>query len=309
MSSPINVRRSIFSSSSMEPTQIYAIVAGAMLCSLLLYRTCSRVSGWIQDRAIFYAFKYLIYPFFLRRRGFPDPITRWRVTLVSMCWLGTALCNVIEIKTLFEASKTAGVLSVLHLVPLLFSSRLSFAADLLGLSLKFYNGFHGLLGYLAFLQGLTHVPLQIIHNVFGLEMHCKFSDFWYLLFAFQVSDWHELGHDFFASIILLLIWKFPFYEFFAKTQFFLALMLAFAVWWHLIIRSGFASFYIIMTVFILLSTTLFRYVRIISETTRIDKDMASFSFAQGFFVIQFSKHPYSKSTWSVETAWGIYSFI
>ena len=92
----------------------------------------------------------------------------------------------IEIKTLSEASKIAAVLSVLHLIPLLFSSRLSFAADLLGMSLKSDNGFHGLLGYMAFLQKLTHVLLQIIHNVFRIRDALQF--FGLLIFALCFSS-------------------------------------------------------------------------------------------------------------------------
>lgn len=158
----------------MEPTQIYSIVAGGMLFSLFLYRSYSRISDWIQDRTIFYVFKYLIYPLFFRRRWFLDPITRWRFTLTFVYWLGTALCNVIGVKTWSQASNRAGVLSVLHLIPLLFSGRLSFAADLLGLSLKSYVRFHGVLGYMAFWQGLAHVLLQITHNVFRIRDSLQF---------------------------------------------------------------------------------------------------------------------------------------
>ena len=158
----------------MEPTQIYGVVAGGMLLSLFLYRSYLRISNWIQDRTLFYIFKYLIYPLFFRRRVFLGPVTRGRFTLVFVYWLGTAFCNVIGVKTWSQASSRAGVLSVLHLIPLLFSTRLSFAADLLGLSLKSYIRFHGVLGHMAFWQGLAHVLFQTTHNVFRIRDTLQF---------------------------------------------------------------------------------------------------------------------------------------
>lgn len=66
--------------------------------------------------------------------------------------------------------------------------------------------------------------------------------------------------------MLLLICKHIFYEFFAKTHFFLALMLIFAIWQHLM-QSGFTNPYIIMTICTLLSTTVLRYARIVFRNT------------------------------------------
>lgn len=159
----------------MDPTQIYGIVAGGMFLALFLYRTCSQISDWVQDRTVFYVFKYLVYPLLFRRRGLFGPITRWRAILIFVYWLGTFLCNVIGVKTLPQASKRAGVLSVLHLIPLLFSGRLSFAADLLGLSLRPYIRLHGLLGLMAFCQGLTHVLIHVTHNIFRITDAVQFS--------------------------------------------------------------------------------------------------------------------------------------
>lgn len=64
------------------------------------------------------------------------------------------------------------------------------------------------------------------------------------------------------SIVLLLVFKRFFYEFFAKSHYFLALFLASATWHHLFVQSVFASFYIIIAVSILLTTTMLRYARV-----------------------------------------------
>lgn len=158
----------------MDPAQIYGIVAGGMFFVLLLYRMYTRISRWIQNRTIFYIFRYLIYPTLCRRRRFLEPITRWQSLLTLIYWLSTAVCNLVGVRTLPQAGSRAGVLSVLHLIPLLFTSRLSFAADLFGLSLKTYFQLHGSLGLMATLQGLIHILIYVTHNTFRISDPLQF---------------------------------------------------------------------------------------------------------------------------------------
>lgn len=70
----------------------------------------------------------------------------------------------------------------------------------------------------------------------------------------------------FAFIMLLFICKHFFYEFFATTHFFFALMLILTIWKHFL-RSKFVNFYIIMTICTFLLIIVIRYVRIIFRNT------------------------------------------
>lgn len=149
---------------TMNPTQIYAITAGGAFVLLVFYRISAILFLWIQDRTLFLILKHLIYPFLFKRSRFFNPQTRWRVSLTLLYWLGTAACNVVEVRSLPEASSRAGTLSTIHLIPLLFSDRLSFAADLLGLRLHSYLNLHGAMGFMTFVQDVIHILLFLLRN-------------------------------------------------------------------------------------------------------------------------------------------------
>ena len=89
---------------------------------------------------------------------------RWRALLTLLYWLGTGACNIIGVRSLPEASNRAGTISIIHLIPLLFSDRLSFAADLLGLPLHSYLNLHGAMGFMTFVQGAIHILLFLLRN-------------------------------------------------------------------------------------------------------------------------------------------------
>lgn len=133
----------------MDPVETYGVVAGGMFAILFLHHLYKLTSPWIQHRTLFYVFKYLIYPTICRRGRIHGAITRWRAFLTLLYWLGTATCNIVGVKAVSEAGNRAGILSILYLIPLLFSSRLSFAADILGLSLITYNKLYGSVGFMA----------------------------------------------------------------------------------------------------------------------------------------------------------------
>lgn len=161
----------------MDPTQIYGITAGGMFLGLLSYRIFSIMSCWIQDRTLFLMLKYLVYPFIFRRRTFLQPFNRWRLLLLTLYWSATMTCNLIGIKSLAEAGTRAGVLSTLHIIPLTFSNRLSFVADLLGLSLHTFHALHGSIGFMAIVQALIHVLIFVLHNALRLRDPLHFYGF------------------------------------------------------------------------------------------------------------------------------------
>ena len=150
----------------MEPVQIYAITAGGVFVVLLLYCASSSISRWIQDRTLFYVFKYLIYPLLIQRRRCLAPFTRWQLLWTVIYWGLTLVCNLIGVRTMSQAGTRAGSLSVLHLIPLCFAGRLSVAADLLGLSWRTYVTLHSSIGVMAFLQALVHALIFVTHSVF-----------------------------------------------------------------------------------------------------------------------------------------------
>ena len=158
----------------MDPTQIYGIAAGGILLALFLFGLSSVISLWIQNRTFFFVLKYLVYPLLWKRHGVLGSLSRWRFLLTIIYWSGTIVCNIAGVSTLAQAGTRAGILSTIHLIPLLFSDRLGFAADFLGLSLHSYLKFHGSIGFMAFIQALIHVLLFLFYNTFHSKEPIQF---------------------------------------------------------------------------------------------------------------------------------------
>ena len=167
----------------MEPVKIYSLAAGGVFALAFVYCVSSSISRWIQNRTLFYILKYLIYPIFIRRTRLSGPFSRWRAILTIAYWIGTAACNLIGVKTIAQVGKRAGSLATLHLVPLLFASRASFAADLLGVSLQTFLSFHTTIGLMALVQSVVHTAIFFAHHTISFKEKIQFYG---LLVSFSV---------------------------------------------------------------------------------------------------------------------------
>ncbi len=161
----------------MEPTSIYGLAAGGMFLVMFVYRASAYISRWIQDRTVFYIFKYLIYPNLVRRSRLSSPCSRWHALLLFIYWSGTVACNIVGVNTINQAGSRAGSLATLHLIPLLFTNRLSLAADSLGLSLHTYLSLHTSVGLMALVQSLIHTVLFFSHNPINLRENLQLYGF------------------------------------------------------------------------------------------------------------------------------------
>ena len=173
----------------MEPVQIYALAAGGMFVLAFFYRVSSFISHWVQDRTLFFVFKYLLYPMLIRRSRFFSPLSRWRAILLLLYSLGTAICNTVGAKSILQVGKRAGTLAILHFIPLLFSDRMGFAADLLGISLRTYVRLHASVGIMALIQSLIHIVIVVSHHSINLKDSFHFHGF----LVRKSSPWYDLG--------------------------------------------------------------------------------------------------------------------
>jgi len=161
----------------MDPVSIYGLAAGGICIISFLYYASSHISRWIQDRTLFYVFKYLIYPVFIKRTRLSTPFSRWHALLMALYWSGTAACNIVGVSTMVQAGNRAGALAALHLIPLLFTNRPSFAADLFGISIQTYLRLHSSVGIMALLQALVHTVIFCSRNVFQINDTLEFNGF------------------------------------------------------------------------------------------------------------------------------------
>jgi len=153
----------------MFPTTIYGIAIGGAYITLLLYRIMKFIYYFVQKRTIFFLLKHVLYPVLIRRRRFTKSVNRGFAVFTVIYWAGTVACNWIGVDNISEAGLRAGTLSTLNFVPLLFVNRLSFGADLLGVSLRTYHLMHGSIGVMAFLQGLFHVIIVLRQSPLRLQ--------------------------------------------------------------------------------------------------------------------------------------------
>ena len=249
----------------MDPTQIYGITAGGILFVLFVFRLSSSISIWIQDRTFFLILKYLVYPLLWKRHGLIESVSRWRFLLTFVYWSGTAACNFTGVNTLAQVGTRAGILSTIHLIPLLFSNRLSFAADILGLSFQTYSKLHSSLGSMAFAQALLHVVIFFSRNPFHLKETLQFYGFLvsHHCSVLRLTLNRKQAGIAFSSLVLLTWVRHPFYEFFLKSHFLLAMLVLVALWRHVATRSAFSQVYLLIGASILASTTIMRYARVL----------------------------------------------
>lgn len=131
----------------------------------IFVRHClSRLWQFAHKYIIFWTVKHLIYPFVFRRHRFLTPITRFHFLLQSVYWIGTFICSSFGVRDLREAGARAGALAVIQFMPLFFGNHLSFAADLLGISLRSYRRFHSSAGLMAGILGSFHVAINLRHG-------------------------------------------------------------------------------------------------------------------------------------------------
>ena len=145
-----------------DPSILFALGAGSLILGLFLYNTVKWLSLYSWQSAIIKAYLYYLhYPFSIRRSRLAGPVSRQEM-LIQLLHAGSiVVANRIGISSLREAGTRAATLSVIYLVPLFFGSHLSFAADILGLSLHSYRIIHRSVSLSAFLLGLFHVIIAI----------------------------------------------------------------------------------------------------------------------------------------------------
>ena len=153
----------------MQATIVYAIVIGGILFLflarqlLLILERCARspsIRAWV--------FRHLEVAVVEPQRLAPSlrrlapALSRLDLLLQSVYWCGTATCNVLGVHSISQASRRAGTLTTINMIPLFFGDRLAFTADLLDLSRRTYRQLHRSVGIMATAQMALHMVLQAI---------------------------------------------------------------------------------------------------------------------------------------------------
>ena len=118
---------------------------------------------------------------------------------------------------------------------------------------------------MAFAQALLHVLIFLSRNPLHLKESFQFYGFLvsYTLLATQIALTTKQADLAFGTIVLLTWIRHPFYEFFLKSHSLLALLILFALWRYLTVRSTFSHVYLIIGASILAATTVMRYAGVL----------------------------------------------
>jgi hypothetical protein len=145
----------------MNSFLIYAIAVGSAFAALLLLHISNLSSFILRSRLAKQAFKHLIWPAITRRTRFTPPISRGDFLVQLLYWGGTSVLNFVQVRSLQEAASRAGSLTILSLIPLVAGSRLSFAADVTGISLRTFRYLHKTFGFMVTAQLISHIALSL----------------------------------------------------------------------------------------------------------------------------------------------------
>ena len=225
----------------MEITQIYAIIAGGVFLILMIIKAFPFIQQILQSLAIA-IFKYLTYPFVVRRHRLMDLWSPADILLQLLYIALNVFCVTFRANSLNEAEDRAGTLSIVNMAPLFFSLHLSFLADLLGLSLSNYRRIHHSAGTISFALVALHVFTAVNDNpVYSLRLP---GNIYLVIVSHTVASaatslTHSQGISSLSSLMVLslrFIRKLS-YEFFLRTHQALVFLSEYVLWRHLSSKS------------------------------------------------------------------------
>lgn len=132
---------------------VASVLAAPILLNLIRYARPSAQQG----------FKYLTYPYLLRRHHLLGP---WTVADVLLQLVFIA-CNCfclgfrIPFSNILQAGIRAGSLSLINLIPLFLGPHISFLADIFGISLNNFRKMHRSAGFMSCGLVIVHIVIML----------------------------------------------------------------------------------------------------------------------------------------------------
>jgi hypothetical protein len=153
----------------MDTPLLYGIIVGGCIAAFGLRQCFVWLSQSLGTPFSTFILKHFVYPYVLPRMRFAGPLSWMHLLLQVAYWAGTALCNVLGVKSLGQASSRAGTLAIFNLIPLTLGDRLSITASLLGVPSRVACRAHNTFGWMATVQALAHVLLSASQHSFDFR--------------------------------------------------------------------------------------------------------------------------------------------
>lgn len=144
----------------MDITQIYAIATGAIFGLVLMIRVASFFVRFFRPYSVL-LMKHFLYPHVLRRHRFFGPYTRAQVLLHLLYLAVNIFCSIFGVSSIKELGTRTGTLSLINMIPSYFGYHLSFASDMLGLSIINYRRIRASTGAMSVFLGLFHAVVSV----------------------------------------------------------------------------------------------------------------------------------------------------
>ncbi|KAJ5461026.1 uncharacterized protein N7458_002578 [Penicillium daleae] len=147
----------------MDALVIYAMIAGGILLSLVFIRLLRSLAQW-KTPVLVFIYRHIIYPYVISRHTFWGPWSRVGVFAHLIYVTVNAVLILFRGNSLEEIGRRAGSLSLINMILLLGAGHLSYAADLLGVSLTAYRKIHRAFGWMTMVLVVLHV------GAFGFDL-------------------------------------------------------------------------------------------------------------------------------------------
>ncbi len=151
----------------VDVTQFYGVAASGSVILLIAIRSFIRSRPFLVYCGALLR-KFILYPRLFRRHYFFGPWT-YALVVIQLLYFGANLYCIVSNTS--ESGTRAGHLSLINMVPAYFGFHLSFASDLLGISLSKYRILHASTGCISILFGLLHALIHVSSikkQLFGL---------------------------------------------------------------------------------------------------------------------------------------------
>jgi hypothetical protein len=166
----------------MEIATIYAIISGGVvLCLIVLY-----FRGYLKQllrKISLQGARYLVYPQLVRRHRYIGPWSPGNLGLHLLYFTIIAICVGFRASSFQKAGLRAANLSLIHMIPHVIGSDLSFLADILWLPLGIFQLLHRSTALISLLLLLFHVlvtialrmpfQLSVSKNLWGLTVSSR----------------------------------------------------------------------------------------------------------------------------------------
>lgn len=146
----------------MDLIPIYAIVAGGLILTLAVIRLVKSLSQWRSPIRVLVT-RHLIYPYVISRHTHTDPWSRAEILTIVTYVTTNLIVAFYKTSSLEQIGRCAGSLSLINMIIPLAAGNLSYAADLIGISLPFYRKIHRASGWMTMALIALHISAFNFH--------------------------------------------------------------------------------------------------------------------------------------------------